>query len=46
MLPISVLYTDFHKYVPKNGIAVYVVVEKNIYIAERFFDNHYRSVCL
>jgi hypothetical protein len=21
-------YTAFHKYVPKNGIAVYVVVEK------------------
>ena len=35
-------YTAFHKYVPKYGIAVYVVVEKNVYITERFFDNHYK----
>ena len=24
------IYTAFHKYVPKYGVAVYVVVEKNV----------------
>jgi len=36
------LYTAFQKYIPKHGRAVSVVVEKNVRIAERFFDNHYK----
>jgi hypothetical protein len=34
---------DSHKYVPKYGIAVYVVVEKRLY-KEKFFNNPLKSV--
>ena len=36
------LYTAFHKYVSKYGIAVYVVVEKRLDNGT-FFDNHYTN---
>jgi hypothetical protein len=36
-------YTAFHNNVPNDGIAAKVVVEKNVRIPERFFDNHYKN---
>jgi len=37
-------YTAFNNYVPKEGIAALVVVEKNVGITERFFNNHYIGI--
>jgi len=36
-----VVCTDCQNSTPKFGIAAEVVVEKNVRISERFFDNHY-----